>query len=117
MDSQWWVSINGDQKGPLSTPTLQTWFAEGRVPPDSLIRAGCDGPWVLARKVKLFHTDWHGLLGGVAVASAILIAVEIFWLAMTHPGVGAWGVGLLAVYAVAVARVFGLKKLVGGKKR
>jgi hypothetical protein len=112
MDAQWWVSINGDQKGPLSTPVLREWLAEGRIPPTSLVRCG-DGPWVMARKVKPVRTDWHSVFGGLAVAAGLLLAVEVFWLGMGDRAAGGWGLGLLAVYVAMFLRVFGLRFLFG----
>lgn len=115
MDTAWWISINGDQKGPLSTATLRQWYAEGRIPPDALVRPE-NGAWVLARKLKLRTIDWHTLFNGVVVAAGLLLAAETFWLMLINPTAGRWTLTLLAFYIVMAVRIIGLNKLLGIKK-
>jgi hypothetical protein len=109
MDAAWWVSINGDQKGPFSTATLKQWFAEGKIPPEALVRPD-NGAWMLAKKLKLKRTDWHALFGGVVLAAGLLLALETYWLFLTNPPAGRWTLGLLVVYAFFALRILWRKR-------
>lgn len=99
----WWISVNGEQRGPFSTATLKSWFAEGKIPPDALIRSD-NGPWVLARKARLNPIDWQSVFNGVVLAAGVLLAVEVFWFAMSDPISARWLCGLLVAYVYFAAR-------------
>ncbi|MFZ5832615.1 MAG: GYF domain-containing protein [Planctomycetota bacterium] len=103
-DTAWWISWEGDQKGPISTPQLKRWLAEGRVAPDLLVRPGTDGPWILAKTVRFSGSakpaDWQAVIGGTMLAAGLLLAAEAFFLSLTHSGAAHWAFALLAGYAV-----------------
>jgi hypothetical protein len=52
MAEDWFVKIEGKEKGPLNGQQLRTAVAKGKVLPEYLIRRGTDGPWVPAGRVK-----------------------------------------------------------------
>lgn len=102
-DVIWWISVNGEQRGPFSTATLKSWFAEGKIPPDALIRSD-NGPWVLARKARLTPIDWQSVFNGAVLAAGVLLAIEVFWFAMTDPLSARWLCVLLLAYVFFAAR-------------
>ncbi len=42
---QWFVTIEGEQKGPLTDAEIRRWVADGRVQPDTFVRQGANGEW------------------------------------------------------------------------
>lgn len=102
-DVIWWISVNGEQRGPFSTATLKNWFAEGKIPPDALIRSD-NGPWVLARKARLTPIDWQSVFNGAVLAAGVLLAIEVFWFALSDPLSARWLCGLLIAYVFFAAR-------------
>ena len=49
---QWYVTIEGEQKGPLTDAELKRWVASGRVQPDTFIRQGANGEWMAASEFQ-----------------------------------------------------------------
>jgi len=52
MQVEWFVSRDNQQYGPLSSSLLKQWGIEGRITPETHVRKGKDGKWVVATKVK-----------------------------------------------------------------
>jgi hypothetical protein len=46
--AQWYVTIEGEQKGPLTDPEMRRWVAQGKVQPETFVRVGADGEWTAA---------------------------------------------------------------------
>lgn len=102
-DTVWWISVNGEQRGPFSTATLKSWFAEGKIPPDALVRTD-NGPWMLAKKVRFRRIDWHGLFNGAVLAAGVLLVLEVFWFALSDPRAARWMGALLIAYVFFAVR-------------
>lgn len=106
MAAEWYVSIDGCQKGPFSTPELRRWIRDGKIAKDSLIKEGPNGAWVLARELRAFSGRSAGqlLLNFVGCAAILAIGVELYLFMMTHPltkQFAIWGVGLYLLVVVA----------------
>ena len=52
MAEDWFVKIEGKEKGPITGQQLRVAVAKGKVLAEHLIRRGTDGPWVPAGRVK-----------------------------------------------------------------
>jgi hypothetical protein len=111
MAREWYVSVNGDQKGPLCTSELRRWIKEGKLKRDSFVREGGSGPWRPLRQVDL-PLDWHALVNMLIAAAVLAVGLEILWL-LTHPALVNLAVVLLAMYAGLVVHFW--PKL-GGRK-
>jgi hypothetical protein len=48
---QWYVTIEGEQKGPLTDAELKRWVTQRKVEPDTFVRPGIDGQWTPANEV------------------------------------------------------------------
>ena len=114
-ETQWWVSWNGDQKGPLSTPQLKQWLKEGRINKNCFVRQGPDGPWKLLGKVRL-ETDWNKVVGNVVAVAGLALAIQAVLLLVAHPGAAKWSIAFLVLYVAAVLRICGPPKFLRSKK-
>jgi hypothetical protein len=55
--AEWYVRVGDTEHGPISSETLKQLALQGKVTPDSLVKKGTSGSWVLASAVKgLFAT-------------------------------------------------------------
>jgi hypothetical protein len=61
----WYLQVLGEEFGPVSFGSLRHGVRKGRVGPDTLVRLGKDGRWVLAERVS-------GLFAGVGSGPATL---------------------------------------------
>ena len=50
--TDWYVRVDGEQYGPYTAEQLKTYASHGHVTPDSEVRRGTDGSWVIASQVK-----------------------------------------------------------------
>lgn len=106
MAAEWYVSIDGCQKGPFSTPELRRWISDGRIAKDSLVRQGPNGTWVLARELGALsgRSAWQSLLDLIGFTALLAIGVELYLFMMSHPltkGFALWGVGLYVLVVVS----------------
>ncbi len=111
MAREWYVSVNGDQKGPLSNSELRRWIKEGKLKRDSFVREGGTGQWTPLGKVEL-PPDWHATVNAIVTATVALVGLELFWL-LTHAELRNLAVVLLAAYAGLVVHFW--PKLTGRK--
>ena len=102
MASEWYVSIDGSQKGPLSTLELKRWIAEKKVAPDTFVREGANGPWMPVRHVQFPPTlsPSQILLNVIGLAAVLVIGVEAFLFMLTHPVTARLAPGALAFFVV-----------------
>jgi hypothetical protein len=105
MAAEWYVSIDGCQKGPFSTPELYRWIREGKVAKDSLVKEGPNGAWVLAREIRVpsDRSAGQALLNLIGFSALLAIGVELYLFMMTHPVTkqfAIWGVGLYLLVIV-----------------
>ena len=52
MASDWYVRIDGSERGPVSSDTLTNLAREGKIVPDTQVKKGASGTWVSASRVK-----------------------------------------------------------------
>jgi hypothetical protein len=52
MAAQWYYQVMGEAVGPMSASELKHAAQTGKVMPESLVKKGADGDWVLAERVK-----------------------------------------------------------------
>ena len=45
MVTQWYVTIEGEQKGPLTDSEIRRWVDDGRIVRETFVRIGADGEW------------------------------------------------------------------------
>ena len=43
--TQWYVTVEGEQKGPLTDTDVRRWVEDGRINRDTFVRVGIDGEW------------------------------------------------------------------------
>jgi membrane protein YdbS with pleckstrin-like domain len=55
--TDWYVRVDGTQYGPYTAEQLKTYSSSGHVTPDSEVRRGTDGRWVVASQVKGMFPD------------------------------------------------------------
>jgi hypothetical protein len=104
---QWYVSLNGDQKGPLSTAQLKRWIKERRIDRHTFVRRGPDGQWMLLGELRL-GKDWQARLNGVVAVAGIALAIEALVVGISWPAAALWGIALLAAYVGGVVWAYGL---------
>lgn len=105
MAAEWYVSIDGCQKGPFSTPELHRWIREGKVTKDSLVKEGPNGAWVLAREIRVpsGRSAWQTLLNLIGFTALLAIGVELYLFMLSHPltrEFAIWGVALYLLVVV-----------------
>ena len=59
--TDWYVRVDGEQYGPYTSEQLKTYASSGHVTPNSEVRRGTDGRWVVASQVKGMFPDAAGL--------------------------------------------------------
>ena len=60
MPAHWYVSVDGEEHGPMDPDALRSMAAAGRVDERALVRRGEDGPWLAASRVRgLFLDEAH----------------------------------------------------------
>ncbi len=104
MTAEWYVAIDGCQKGPFSTPELRRWIREGKLAKDALVKEGPSGGWKLVREARLSsdRSGWQTLLNVIGLGTLLVIGVELFLFMLTHPlteRLAPWG---LALYLLAL---------------
>jgi len=52
MSDRWYYRLMGEKLGPISSSELKQLAESGKVAPDTVVRKGLDGDWVLAEKVR-----------------------------------------------------------------
>ena len=128
MATQWYVTIEGEQKGPLTDAELQRWVGQGKVEPDTFVRMGADGEWTAASAFEeLFPTqpvfvqqevdeDGNGLVVGAIALGFVLLLVVIFASTSAPNGLpslsAGGGAGLIVLLVALAACVFWLVMLV-----
>jgi hypothetical protein len=101
MASEWYVSINGETKGPLSTSELKRWLKERKIAKDSFVRQGNDGPWRAVGKVRL-PASGSDIVNILALSAVLVIAFELILLLWADPLGGKLALAPLGAYLAAI---------------
>jgi hypothetical protein len=115
MTSEWYVAVDGCQKGPLSTTELKRWIQEGKVARDTFVREGANGPWTPVSQLH-FAPDSAGsqiLLNLIGTASLLVIGVEVFLFLWANPLTASWAPAAVGLYLVVT--LYQLPKWLGKK--
>jgi hypothetical protein len=102
--SEWYVSINGETKGPLSSSELKRWLNEGKIARDTFVRDGSNGPWKAVGKVPLPADSRKAAssLNVLALSAAGVLGLEIILLLRTDPLTAKLALVPLGAYLAAV---------------
>jgi hypothetical protein len=80
MATDWYVAVDGSQRGPLSTGELVRWIREGKVRRDTLAKQGADGRWVHLSELSVGNPTHGGqwLLNLAGLAAIVALGIELF---------------------------------------
>ncbi len=105
MATEWYVAVDGAQKGPLSTPELKRWVQQGKVAKDTLVKEGPNGTWRLLGEMGPLcgHSMGQALLNLIGLTALLAIGAELYLFMATNPATrpyAPWGAGfyLLLVF-------------------
>ncbi len=84
MAGEWYVSVNGETKGPLSSSELKRWLEERKIARDTFVRDGSNGAWKALGQVRL-SGGGSRVVNTLAAGAGLLIGVEIILLLWTDP--------------------------------
>jgi len=104
MATEWYIAMDGCQKGPFSTSELQRWIREKKVPKDALVKEGQNGAWMTISDLRLASktSGRQLLLNLVGMAALLAIGIEVFLFMWAHAPTAPYAPYGLAAYLVAI---------------